>query len=85
MPLYRIKAYVDRVTTAVEVIDARDRADASEAARRKYGSEVAGIEALDVDCQWCEDRPVVNAAHWTDSSAPKYLPCPRCGRTHEGD
>jgi hypothetical protein len=37
------------------------------------------------DCTFCHGRPVLNAGHWIDSEAPKFAPCPRCGRTFTED
>jgi hypothetical protein len=31
-------------------------------------------------CGFCKGRPVLNAAAWVSLDAPKYAPCPRCGR-----
>jgi hypothetical protein len=30
-------------------------------------------------CDFCRGRAVLNGAAWVDPSAPRYVPCPRCG------
>lgn len=33
-----------------------------------------------MNCHWCLDRPVVNAASWLSNDVPRYVPCPVCAR-----
>jgi hypothetical protein len=75
--------YVGNGVVAGKITEAETRGEALARCAATYGSERAGVRALDVDCTFCEDRPTPNAARWTDPAAPKHAPCPRCGRTHQ--
>lgn len=82
---YQLKCYVNGVPHAVKgkVVNVRDRPAAIQHARALYGVASAGAIALDVECEFCEDQPISNAARWTDPEAPVSAACPRCGKTHD--
>lgn len=69
-----------KIAHAGAILIAQDRANAVAMASRLYGRDSAGVERMDVDCTFCEDAPVYNAARWTSADAPEYAACPRCGR-----
>lgn len=82
---YQTYAYENGRSKPAEVIEAENRSDALEANRATYGRDAGGVTALDMECSFCEDKPVANAARWIDGKAPATGPCPRCGRGGEAD
>jgi hypothetical protein len=41
------------------------------------------VNEAELACGFCKGRPVVNASGWVAAGAPAYVPCPRCGSTHQ--
>lgn len=80
---YQLWHYVNGMPYAVKgkIVDVPSRPAAIRASRAQYGVASGGASALDIDCEFCEDRSVGNAARWTDPEARGHAACPRCGKT----